>query len=57
MGKDKYEILLSALADALQNKDQTIMLQKYEIESLKIKLAAAEQSAKLSGKPQNIERR
>lgn len=57
MEKDKYEILLSELAEVLKKKNETIMFQSYEIESLKKKLEAAENSVKNSGKPQNIERR
>lgn len=57
MEKDKYEILLSELAEVLKKKNETIMFQSYEIESLKKKLEDAENSVKNSGKPQNIERR
>ena len=57
MEKDKYEILLSELAALLKKKNETIEFQGYEIERLKKRLEAAENSVKNSGKPQNIERR
>lgn len=57
MEKDKYEILLSELAEVLKKKNETIAFQGYEIEGLKAKLAAAENAAKKDGKPSNIERR
>lgn len=57
MEKEKYEILLSELAALLKKKNETIEFQGYEIERLKKRLEAAENSVKNSGKPQNIERR
>lgn len=56
MEKEKYEILLSELAEVLRQKNEKIKLQGYEIENLRLKLEAAEKSLKSSGKPQ-IERR
>lgn len=40
--KEKYEILLFTLAEKLKEKDTTISLKDYEIESLKKKLEEAE---------------
>lgn len=40
--KQRYELLLGELAEILQHKNNTIALQKYEINSLKRKLEEAE---------------
>ena len=45
MEQEKYETLLSELAEVLKQKNTTILLQKYEIEELKKKLEAAEKEA------------
>ena len=44
MEKEKYEILLAELADVLKKKNETIILQNYEIDGLKKKLEAAEKA-------------
>ena len=45
MEKEKYETLLSELAEVIKSKNTTIILQRYEIEELKKKLEAAEKEA------------
>lgn len=40
--KEKYEVLLGELAEALKEKNDKISFQNWEIESLKKKLAEAE---------------
>lgn len=40
--KEKYDILLGELAEKLKEKNDTISLQNWEIESLKKKLKEAE---------------
>lgn len=44
MEKEKYEILLAELADVLKKKNETIILQNYEIDGLKKKLETAEKA-------------
>lgn len=56
MDQDKYEILLSELAAVIKQKNDEIILKDYQIESLKKKLEAAEQSVLVDGKPK-IEKR
>lgn len=56
MNKEKYEIILSALAKVLKEQEDKIILQDHIIDTLTKKVEAAE-ALKSSGKPQNIERR
>lgn len=42
MTAEQYEAILSALADKLKEKDTTIALQKWRIETLEKKLTEAE---------------
>lgn len=44
--EEKYLVILNALAEAIAEKDREISLQKWEIESLKAKLKAAEEAGK-----------
>lgn len=44
MNKEKYEILLSELAEVIKQKNQKIELQEYAIESLTKKLIEAEKA-------------
>lgn len=53
----KYEIILLALAEVINLKNNEIVLKDYVINGLKKKLEAAESAAKKDGKPSNIERR
>lgn len=50
MQKKKYDILLSELAEVIEQKNNTIVLQSYEIDRLKDKLAAAEKIIKESSR-------
>lgn len=43
--KEKYMALLTALAELIESKNNTILLQKYHIEDLEEKLKAAESEA------------
>lgn len=38
MNKEKYEVLIEELTDLLKTKNETILIQKYEIERLKNKI-------------------
>ena len=42
MKQEQFEILLGVLAEKLQEKDETITLQKWQIEDLEKKLQVAE---------------
>lgn len=42
MSGEQYDVILSALADQMIAKDNKILLQQWEIEDLKKKLAEAE---------------
>ena len=42
MKQDQYEIILGVLAEKLKEKDDTITLQKWQIEELEKKLQVAE---------------
>lgn len=56
MTEKQYDVILSALADKLAEKDTTIACQKWEIENLKKKLAEAEYHLNPNGeKPKKIE--
>lgn len=62
MDNEKYETLLSELAEVLKQKNKTIDYQRLEIERLKKKIEDVENAAlnaavKLSGKAHNIEKR
>lgn len=46
MSGEQYDVVLSALADKMIEKDKTILLQQWEIEDLKQKLAEAEKHLK-----------
>lgn len=46
MNGKQYDVVLSALADKIIEKDKTILLQQWEIEDLKQKLTEAEKHLK-----------
>lgn len=56
MSGEQYSAILSALADSLNEKDNKIMLQQWEIDDLKKKLAEAEYHLNPHGeKPKTLE--
>lgn len=56
MSGEQYGAILSALADALNEKDNTILLQKWRIEELEKALAEAEAHLPPNGeKPKTLE--
>lgn len=58
MEKDKYTVLLDELAEALKNKNETILLQACEIERLKQVIRDAKSINETTcGQPQKIEKR
>lgn len=58
MEKDKYTVLLDELAEALKNKNETILLQACEIERLKQVIRDAKSINEITcAQPQKIEKR